>query len=100
MKSNISVAGKAATHDGAEDVGVTSYRNVSAGRVKGCENVSRGINFNRLPSTRGRGANPIKLDVTNPAGFGSSAGVGGYWRDHPRDAEAARVGGCYTRSTF
>src|SRR2546430_4782522 len=39
MKAGISVAGEATSDDRAEDVGVTCYRNVGAGRVKRCENV-------------------------------------------------------------
>ena len=60
MKSGISVTGKATTHDCAEDVGVTCYRNVSAWRIKGCENIPGEIDFNCLRSTGSGGADPAK----------------------------------------
>src|SRR5438477_2947532 len=90
MKSGISVTRKATTHDCAEDVGVTCYRNVSAGRIKGCENVPGGIDFNCLCSTRGGRADPKKLQVTDPTRVRI---VSRCWRDQRRGAEAARVGG-------
>src|ERR1700730_4381514 len=66
MKSGISVTREATTHDRAEDVGVTLYRNVGTGRIEGCENVPGRIDFNRLRSARGRGADPKKLQMANP----------------------------------
>src|SRR6267143_1477956 len=93
MKSGISVTGKATTHDCAEDVGVTCYRNVSAWRIKGCENIPGGIDFNCLRNTRSGGADPKKLHVTDPTRVRI---ISRSWRDQRRDAEAARVGGFCT----
>src|SRR5258707_13501100 len=92
MKSGISVTGKATTHDCAEDVGVACYRNVSAWRIKGCENIPGRIDLNCLRSTRSGGADPKKLHVTDPARVRI---ISWSWRDQRRDAEAARVGGFF-----
>ena len=93
MKSGISVTGIATTHDRAEDVGVTCYRNVSAWRIKGCESIPGGIDFNCLRSTRSGGADPKKLHMTDPTRVRI---ISWSWRDQRRDAEAARVGGLGT----
>src|SRR5438105_10155342 len=90
MKCGISVTGEATTHDCAKDVGVACYRNISAWRIKGCENIPGGIDFNCLCSTRGGGADPKKLHVTDPTRVRI---ISRTWRDRRRDAEAARVGG-------
>src|SRR6476659_8107518 len=93
MKSGISITGKATTHDCAEDVGVACYRNVSAGRIKGCENIPGGIDFDCLRGTRSGGADSKKLHVTDPTRVRI---ISGSWRDQRRDAEAAMVGGFCT----
>src|SRR5258708_31930034 len=92
MKSGISVTGKATTHDCAEDVGVACYRNVSAWRIKGCENIPGGIDFNCLRNTRSGGADPKKLHVTDPTRVWIISWSWRDWRGHPWGAAAAR--GC------
>src|SRR2546423_4925464 len=88
MKSGISVAGEATSHDRAEDVGVTRYRNVGAGRVKRCENVPGRIEFDCLRRAGDGGADPTKLHVTDPTGVRI---ISRDWRDQRWDTEAARV---------
>src|SRR4029077_10528682 len=75
-------------HDCAEDVGVAYYRNVSAWRIKGCENIPGGIDFDCLRSTGSGGADPKKLHVTDSTRVRI---ISWSWRGRRRVAEAARV---------